>query len=214
MKRDEQYILALDQGTTSSRAIVFDKESRIVSLAQKEYTQIFPKNGWVEHNPQEIWETQSQTAIEALEKANLTAKDIAAIGITNQRETTVCWNRKTGEPVYNAIVWQDRRTSGFCDEIRAKYAELIRAKTGLEVDAYFSASKLNWILETIENARDAAEKGELCFGTIDSWLIWKLTGGELHLTDASNASRTMLFNIHDLSWDAELLEIFNVPRAV
>ncbi|HEX8734506.1 MAG TPA: glycerol kinase GlpK [Pyrinomonadaceae bacterium] len=209
-----KYILALDQGTTSSRAIVFDKESRIVSLAQSEYTQIFPKSGWVEHNPQEIWETQSQTAIEALEKADLTAGDIAAIGITNQRETTVCWNRKTGEPVYNAIVWQDRRTSVFCDEIRAKYADLIRRKTGLEVDAYFSASKLNWILETVESARRLAETGELCFGTIDSWLIWKLTGGELHLTDVSNASRTMLFNIHDLNWDAELLEIFNVPHTV
>lgn len=214
MTKDEKYILALDQGTTSSRAIVFDKESRIVSLAQKEYTQIFPRSGWVEHNPQEIWETQSQTAIEALEKANLTAKDIAAIGITNQRETTVCWNRKTGEPVYSAIVWQDRRTSAFCDEIRAGYSDLIRRKTGLEVDAYFSASKLNWILENIENARDLAEKGELYFGTIDSWLIWKMTGGELHVTDVSNASRTMLFNIHDLNWDEELLEIFNVPRAV
>ncbi|HEY0047646.1 MAG TPA: glycerol kinase GlpK [Pyrinomonadaceae bacterium] len=209
-----KYILALDQGTTSSRAIVFDKESRIVSLSQKEYTQIFPRSGWVEHNPQEIWETQSQTAIEALEKANLTAADIEAIGITNQRETTLCWNRKTGEPVYNAIVWQDRRTSAFCDGIRAKYADLIRAKTGLEVDAYFSASKLNWILETVENARVLAEKGELCFGTIDSWLIWKMTGGELHLTDVSNASRTMLFNIRDLNWDEELLEIFDVPRSI
>ena len=214
MTKDEKYILALDQGTTSSRAIVFDKESRIVSLAQKEYTQIFPQSGWVEHNPHEIWETQSQTAIEALGKANLNAGDIAAIGITNQRETTVCWNRKTGEPIYNAIVWQDRRTSTFCDEIRAKYADLIRGKTGLEVDAYFSVSKLNWILETIGNARDLAEKGELCFGTIDSWLLWKLSGGELHLTDVSNASRTMLFNIHDLNWDDELLEIFNIPRTV
>jgi glycerol kinase len=209
-----KYILALDQGTTSSRAIVFDQESRIVSLAQKEYTQIFPAGGWVEHNPQEIWETQSQTAIRALEKANLSAGDIAAIGITNQRETTVCWNRKTGAPVYNAIVWQDRRTSAFCDAIRAEYADLIRAKTGLEVDAYFSASKLNWILENVAGARNLAETGELCFGTIDSWLIWKMTGGELHLTDVSNASRTMLFNIHDLKWDDELLEIFDIPRAV
>jgi glycerol kinase len=209
-----RYILAFDQGTTSSRSIVFDNESRIVSLAQKEYTQIFPQSGWVEHNPQEIWETQSQTAIEALQKANLTAADIAAIGITNQRETTVCWNRRTGEPVYNAIVWQDRRTSVFCDEIRAHYADLIRRKTGLEVDAYFSASKLNWILEKIGNARSLAETGELCFGTIDSWLIWKLTGGELHLTDASNASRTMLFDIHNLNWDEELLKIFSVPLTV
>lgn len=214
MTNNEKYILALDQGTTSSRAIVFDKESRIVSLAQKEYTQIFPQSGWVEHNPHEIWETQSQTALEALQKANLNTKNIAAIGITNQRETTVCWNRKTGEPVYNAIVWQDRRTSAFCDEIRAEYEDLIRRKTGLETDAYFSASKLNWILETIENARDLAETGELCFGTIDSWLIWKMTGGELHVTDVSNASRTMLFNIHDLNWDDELLEIFKIPRSV
>jgi glycerol kinase len=214
MTNNEKYILALDQGTTSSRAIIFDKESRIVSLAQKEYTQIFPHGGWVEHNPQEIWETQSQTALRALEKANLKSPDIAAIGITNQRETTVCWNRKTGAPVYPAIVWQDRRTSAFCDEIRAEYAGLIRAKTGLEVDAYFSASKLNWILENVAGARDLAEAGGLCFGTIDSWLIWNLTGGELHITDVSNASRTMLFNIHDLKWDAELLEIFRVPPAV
>jgi glycerol kinase len=214
MTNNKKYILALDQGTTSSRAIIFDQESRIVSLAQKEYTQIFPAGGWVEHNPREIWETQSNTAIRALEKANLRAADIAAIGITNQRETTVCWNRKTGEPIYHAIVWQDRRTSAFCDDIRAKYAELIRAKTGLEVDAYFSASKLNWILENVAGARNLAETGELCFGTIDSWLIWKMTGGELHLTDVSNASRTMLFNIHDLKWDERLLEIFDIPRAI
>lgn len=214
MRGNEKYILALDQGTTSSRAIIFDRTSRVVSLAQKEYTQIYPRAGWVEHDPQEIWETQSQTAVEALQKAHLAAEDIAAIGITNQRETTVCWNRKTGEPIYRAIVWQDRRTSSFCDEIRADYGDLIRAKTGLETDAYFSASKLNWILQNVAGARNLAGAGELCFGTIDTWLIWKLTGGELHLTDVSNASRTMLFDIHKLDWDDELLKIFEVPRTV
>jgi glycerol kinase len=208
------YILALDQGTTSSRAIIFDKDSRIISVSQKEYTQIFPRSGWVEHNPLEIWETQSQTALEALQNAALTVQDIAAIGITNQRETTVVWNRKTGEPVYNAIVWQDRRTSGFCDEIRKNYGDLIRQKTGLETDAYFSASKLNWILENVEGVREQAENGELVFGTIDTWLIWKLTSGKAHITDVSNASRTMLFNINTLDWDEELLEIFKIPRAM
>lgn len=208
------YILALDQGTTSSRAIIFDQESRVVSIGQKEFTQIFPRSGWVEHNPHEIWATQVQTALEALEKVGLIARDIAAAGITNQRETTVVWNKKTGEPVYNAIVWQDRRTSAFCDEIRENYAEIIREKTGLEVDAYFSASKLNWILENVEDARRQAENGELLFGTIDSWLIWKLTSGRTHITDVSNASRTMLFNINTLDWDNELLEIFGIPRGV
>jgi glycerol kinase len=208
------YILALDQGTTSSRAIVFDKDSRIASIAQKEFTQIFPRSGWVEHNPQEIWETQRDTAVEALQKADLTAKDIAAVGITNQRETTIVWNRKTGEPVCNAIVWQDRRTSGFCDEIRKSRADLIREKTGLETDAYFSASKIRWILENIPGAREQADGGELCFGTVDTWLIWKLTGGEKYLTDVSNASRTMLFNIKTLHWDEELLEIFDIPRRI
>jgi glycerol kinase len=208
------YILALDQGTTSSRAIIFDKNSRIVSVGQKEYTQIFPRAGWVEHNPSEIWETQIQTAVEALQKADLDAVEIAALGITNQRETTVVWNKKTGEPVYHAIVWQDRRTSAFCDRIRARHADLIREKTGLEVDAYFSASKLNWILENVEGARRQAENDELLFGTIDSWLIWKLTSGKAHVTDVSNASRTMLFNINTLEWDEELLEIFNVPPQI
>ncbi|CAN5323513.1 glycerol kinase GlpK [soil metagenome] len=206
------YILALDQGTTSSRAIIFDKNSKIVSIGQKEYTQIFPNAGWVEHNPFEIWETQTNTAIEALQKANLTANYIAAIGITNQRETTVVWNRKTGEPIYNAIVWQDRRTSAFCEEISKNHSKVIRAKTGLEIDAYFSASKLNWILENVEDARKQAENGELLFGTIDTWLIWKLTSGKAHITDVSNASRTMFFNINDLIWDEELLEIFNIPH--
>ncbi len=208
------YILAFDQGTTSSRAIIFDKDSRIISVSQKEYTQIFPRAGWVEHNPLEIWETQIQTALEALQKAGMTARDIAAIGITNQRETTVVWNKTNGEPVYNAIVWQDRRTSALCDEIRKDYSELIREKTGLEVDAYFSASKLNWVLENVAGVRKQAENGELLFGTIDSWLIWKLTSGKAHITDVSNASRTMLFNIKTLDWDDELLEIFNIPRVV
>ena len=208
------YILALDQGTTSSRAIVFDKDSRIISVSQKEYTQIFPRSGWVEHDPREIWETQSQSAIEALQKADLTAKDIAGIGITNQRETTVVWNKISGEPVYNAIVWQDRRTSAFCDEMRKNYGQLIRRKTGLETDAYFSASKLNWILENVEGVRQQAENGELLFGTIDTWLIWKLTSGKSHITDVSNASRTMLFNINLLDWDEELLEIFKIPRTM
>ncbi len=207
-------ILALDQGTTSSRAIVFDRQSQIISIAQKEFTQIFPNNGWVEHNPREIWESQAQTAIEALQKANLTAKDIVAVGITNQRETTIVWNKKTGEPVCNAIVWQDRRTSAFCDEIRKTHAGLIREKTGLEVDAYFSASKINWILENVPNARKQAEDGKLAFGTIDSWLVWNLTNGKNHLTDVSNASRTMLFNFGTLDWDDELLEIFDVPRQI
>lgn len=208
------YILALDQGTTSSRAIVFDKESQIISVAQKELTQIFPCSGWVEHNPHEIWETQRDTAIAVLKQANLNAKDISAIGITNQRETTIVWNRKTGEPVCNAIVWQDRRTSAFCDEIRKNHGDLIREKTGLETDAYFSASKINWILENIKDAREQAESSELLFGTVDTWLVWKLTYGKAHLTDVSNASRTMLFNIKTLDWDEELLEIFNIPRQI
>ena len=208
------YILAFDQGTTSSRAIIFDAESRIISLSQTEHTQIFPNNGWVEHNPQEIWETQSKVAVEALRNANLTAKDIAAVGITNQRETAVCWNRKTGETIYNAIVWQDRRTSAFCDDICKNYGDMIRGKTGLEVDAYFSASKISWILENVESAKKLAETGDLAFGTIDCWLVWKLTGGAQHLTDVSNASRTMIYNIKTLDWDDELLEIFNIPRSI
>ena len=205
------YIIAFDQGTTSSRTIIFDKDSRIVSVGQKEFKQIFPGAGWVEHDPFEIWETQVETAARALRSAGLNAGDISALGITNQRETTVVWNKATGEVVYNAIVWQDRRTSAFCDEIRRRHAVLIREKTGLEVDAYFSASKLGWILENVEGARRQAENGELLFGTIDTWLIWKLTSGKAHITDVSNASRTMLFNIDTLEWDEELLEIFDVP---
>ncbi|MGI8669644.1 MAG: glycerol kinase GlpK [Aridibacter sp.] len=209
-----KHILALDQGTTSSRAIIFDHSSRIISIAQKEFEQFFPKSGWVEHNPYEIWESQKNTAIEALNKADLNAEDIAAIGITNQRETTLIWDRKKGEPVCNAIVWQDRRTSAFCNSFKEKYGDLVRAKTGLEVDAYFSASKINWILENVAGAREKAENGELCFGTVDTWLVWNLTNGEKHLTDVSNASRTMLFNIHNLDWDDELLEIFDVPQSI
>lgn len=209
-----KYVLALDQGTTGSRSIVFDRESRIVSSSYKEYTQIFPRSGWVEHNPQRIWESQRDTAIEASAKANLSKTDIAAIGITNQRETTIIWNKKTGEPIYNAIVWQDRRTSVYCNQIKNSHADLIRRKTGLEVDAYFSASKINWILENVIDVRNSSQRGELAFGTVDSWLIWNLTGGKRHITDVSNASRTMLFNIHTLRWDDELLEIFNIPREI
>lgn len=208
------YILALDQGTTSSRAIVFDREANAVAAGQKEYTQVFPRAGWVEHDPLEIWDSQISTAVEALEKADLTAGDIAAIGITNQRETTILWNKNTGEPLHNAIVWQDRRTSAFCDEIRARHASLIRQKTGLEVDAYFSASKIRWLLDNMDGARVMAARGELLFGTVDSWLVWKLTAHSRHLTDVSNASRTMLFNIHTLEWDDELLEIFDIPRII
>lgn len=208
------YILSFDQGTTSSRTIIFDSQSRMLALAQKEYTQIYPYSGWVEHNAHEIWQTQIKTAVDALSKAKLQPKDIAALGITNQRETTVIWNKKTGEPIYNAIVWQDRRTSDFCERIKKNYADLIRRKTGLEVDAYFSSSKINWLLENVSGARDSANLEELAFGTIDSWLIWKLTDGEQHITDVSNASRTMLFNIHTLDWDDELLKIFNVPRTL
>lgn len=209
-----KYILAFDQGTTSSRTIIFNAESQIVSLAQKEFKQIFPKSGWVEHDPHEIWETQIETAKLALQKADLSANDIAAAGLTNQRETTIIWNRKTGEAVCNAIVWQDRRTSTYCDEIRRKYGVLIKEKTGLETDAYFSASKINWILENIPNACQMAENGELAFGTVDSWLVWNLTGGEKHLTDVSNASRTMIFNINTLEWDDELLEMFQIPKQI
>lgn len=209
-----KYILAFDQGTTSSRAIFFDRDSRIVGIGQKEHRQIYPQAGWVEHNPSEIWRTQIATATEALRKADLTARDIAAIGITNQRETTIVWNRKTGEPVYNAIVWQDRRTSALCNEIRLDYDDLIREKTGLEVDAYFSGSKIKWILDHVQGARQQADRGELAFGTVDSWLVWKLTNGKLHITDVSNASRTILFNINTLKWDDELLELFNIPRAI
>ncbi|WP_188759175.1 glycerol kinase GlpK [Edaphobacter acidisoli] len=212
---NRQYILALDQGTTSSRAMVIDETGSVVSIKQHPFQQIFPQPGWVEHNPTEIWSSQSGVATEALAEANLTERDIAAIGITNQRETTVLWDRETGEPVYNAIVWQDRRTAEFCDALRTRgEAAMIQAKTGLLPDAYFSASKLNWLLNNVAGARERAEAGKLAFGTVDSWLIWKLTQGRAHVTDATNASRTMLFNIHTLDWDEELLKLFCVPRAV
>lgn len=209
-----RYILALDQGTTSSRAIVFNHESSVVSFQQKEYRQIYPQSGWVEHDPCEIWQSQIETAINALSRANLSNIDIAALGITNQRETTIIWDRKTGEPIYNAIVWQDRRTADMCSEMRASHNNVIRSKTGLEVDAYFSASKIKWLLDNVTGARERAENGELAFGTVDTWLIWKLTSGNLHITDPSNASRTMLFNINTLEWDDELLALFSVPRAI
>lgn len=208
----EQYILALDQGTTSSRAIIFDKKGSIKAVAQKEFAQIFPQPGWVEHDANEIWSTQLGVAAEVISKAGLAAENIAAIGITNQRETTVVWDRNTGKPVYNAIVWQDRRTASFCDELRTKGLDkTVRQKTGLIVDAYFSATKVKWILDNVDGARDKAQKGELCFGTIDSWLIWNLTKGQIHVTDVTNASRTMLCNIHTLQWDDELEKIFDIP---
>jgi glycerol kinase len=207
------YILSLDQGTTSSRAIVFDHSGMPVATAQKEFTQTFPRPGWVEHDPEEIWSTQSGVAIEAITRAGIDSSKIAGIGITNQRETTVVWNRNTGRPVYNAIVWQDRRTSELCDRIKNNgFDKTILKKTGLIVDAYFSATKIKWILDNVAGARASADKGELAFGTIDTWLIWKLTSGKLHVTDVSNASRTMLCNIHTLEWDDELLEIFDIPR--
>jgi glycerol kinase len=211
----DQYILSLDQGTTSSRAIIFDKQGSIISVAQKEFTQIFPQPGWVEHDAGEIWSTQLGVAAEAITKAGLSPENIAAIGITNQRETTVVWERATGKPIYNAIVWQDRRTAGFCDELRSKGSDkIIREKTGLIVDAYFSATKLKWILDNVKGARQKATNGELCFGTIDSWLLWNLTKGKVHATDVSNASRTMLCNIHTLQWDGELQKIFDIPGSM
>ncbi|MCX7845433.1 MAG: glycerol kinase GlpK [Dictyoglomaceae bacterium] len=210
-----KYILALDQGTTSSRAILFDRYGKIVSVSQKEFTQIYPKPGWVEHDPMEILNSQLDVAKEVIEKANIELKNISAIGITNQRETTVVWEKSTGKPVYNAIVWQCRRTAPICDELKNQgLFDTIREKTGLVIDAYFSATKLKWILDNIEGIREKAEKGEVLFGTIDSWLIWNLTKGKVHITDYSNASRTMLFNIHKLDWDDEILNILNIPRAM
>jgi glycerol kinase len=210
-----QYVLALDQGTTSSRAILFDHESAIKGVAQREFEQIFPQPGRVEHDPEEIWSSQISVAVEALSRAELRPRDIAAIGITNQRETTIVWNRETGKPVYNAIVWQDRRTAAFCDQLKADGQEtLIQQRTGLMIDSYFSASKITWILDHVPGMRSLADAWKLAFGTVDSWLIWKLTGGRIHVTDASNASRTMLFNIHTGEWDDELLRIFRVPASM
>jgi glycerol kinase len=211
----EKFILSLDQGTTSSRAIIFGRNGLPVASAQKEFTQHFPKPGWVEHNPEEIWSTQAGVALEAMTKVGIESSDIAAIGITNQRETTVVWNRKTCKPVHNAIVWQDRRTADFCDHLKKEgYAQKILDKTGLIIDAYFSATKVKWILDNVSGARDLAKKGELAFGTVDSWLVWNLTRGKLHVTDVSNASRTMIFNIHTLKWDSELLKIFDIPESM
>jgi len=210
-----KYVMALDQGTTSSRCILFNEKGLIQSVAQKEFTQIYPKAGWVEHDPMEIWSTQISVAVEAMQKLNVKAEDIAAIGITNQRETTVVWDKNTGKPVYNAIVWQCRRTAGFCDELKAEgFDKNIREKTGLIVDAYFSGTKVKWILDNVEGAREEAEKGNLLFGNIDTWLIWNLTKGKVHVTDYSNASRTMLFNIHTLEWDKEILERLNIPASM
>ena len=211
----KKFILALDQGTTSSRAIVFDHNGLPVASAQKEFTQFYPKPGWVEHDPEEIWSTQAGVATEAITKAGLESSNIAAIGITNQRETTVVWNRKTGKPVHNAIVWQDRRTADYCDQLKSEgKSRIILEKTGLIIDAYFSATKVRWILDNVKGARKLAEEGQLAFGTIDSWLVWNLTRGQLHITDVSNASRTMLYNIHSLKWDVELLKIFNIPDSM
>ena len=208
----KQFILALDQGTSSSRALLFDKSGNILAISQKELLQHYPQSGWVEHDSNEIWSSQVSVAAEAMSKINISGEQLAGIGITNQRETTVVWDRKTGEPVYNAIVWQDRRTAFFCDELKNNgLASTIRDKTGLVIDAYFSGTKLKWILDNVPGVRAKAEKGLLAFGTIDSWLVWKLTDGQKHITDASNASRTMLFNIHTLKWDAELLKLMDIP---
>ena len=210
-----RYIMALDQGTTSSRCILYDKQGNMVSVAQKEFTQIYPADGWVEHDAMEIWSTQMGVAQEALLKVGCTYRDIEAIGITNQRETTIVWDRETGEPIYNAIVWQCRRTAGLCDSLMAAgYGEMIRRKTGLLIDAYFSGTKLKWILDNVDGARRRAEEGKLLFGTVETWLIWKMTGGRVHVTDYSNASRTMMFNINTLDWDDEILALLDIPRAM
>jgi glycerol kinase len=211
----DKYILALDQGTTSSRAIIFNHSGAIISVAQEEFKQYFPKPGWVEHDPIEIWSTQSGVAQQAIEKSDFSAENIAAIGITNQRETVLVWDKNTGEPVYNAIVWQDKRTSNYCDELKEQgHAESVREKTGLVVDSYFSGTKVKWILDNVDGAREKANDGDLLMGTIDTWLIWKLTNGEVHVTDVSNASRTLLYNINTMSWDADLLKLLDVPESM
>jgi len=211
----EQFILALDQGTTSSRAIVFDHQGQIKSVAQKEFTQIFPKPGWVEHDPKEIWSSQASVAAESIAKIGINGKNIAAIGITNQRETTIVWDKTTGEPVYNAIVWQDRRTASYCTQLKVNgYEDLVRGKTGLVIDAYFAATKIKWILDNVDGARQKANQGKLAFGTVDSWLVWKFTRGEVHATDITNASRSMLFNVHTEQWDEELMELFDIPYSM
>lgn len=212
---NEKLILALDQGTTSSRAILFNHSGEIKYVSQKDFRQIFPTPGWVEHDPNEIWSSQISVAAEIIAKAGISGLEVAAIGITNQRETTIVWDKESGEPIYNAIVWQDRRTSKYCDELKEQgHAETIKEKTGLVLDAYFSATKLKWILDNVDGAREKAEAGKLCFGTVDTWLVWKLTRGKMFITDVSNASRTMLLNIHTLEWDNDLLELFNIPKAI
>ncbi len=211
----KKYILSLDEGTTSARAILFDKDANVVSLSQYEFTQIYPKPSWVEHNPQEIYSAQYTALTECITKANVNPKDIAAVGITNQRETVIVWDRNTGEPVYNAIVWQCRRTADICDQLKAEgLEEYIANTTGLKIDAYFSGTKIKWILDNVPNAREKAENGDLLFGTVDTWLLWKLSGGKIHITDYTNASRTMLFDIHNLCWDEKLLEILNIPKSM
>ncbi len=213
MNNHEKLILAFDQGTTSSRAILFNRKGEKVATSQKDFKQYFPKPGWVEHDADEIWSTQISVAAEAIAKSGIDGRDVAGIGITNQRETTIVWDRKTSKPIHKAIVWQDRRTSKFCDELREKgHADKIQEKTGLILDAYFSGTKVKWILDHVEGARERAKNGELCFGTIDSWLIWKLSRGRMHMTDVTNASRTMLFNIHDMKWDEDLLKLFDIPK--
>lgn len=215
MTQSKPYLMALDQGTTSSRAIIFDKKGKIVSVAQKDFKQFFPQSGWVEHDPNEIWTSQSSVMIEALVNKSISADQIAAIGITNQRETTLLWDRTTGEAIHKAIVWQDRRTSAYCDELKKKgHSEMIASKTGLIIDAYFSATKIKWMLDNVEGAKEKAEAGELAFGTVDSWIIWRLTRGKTHVTDITNASRTMLYNIHSQEWDQELLALFNIPKSL
>jgi glycerol kinase len=211
----KKYVIALDQGTTSSRTIIFDKEQNIVGVAQKEFTQIYPKQGWVEHDPREIWSSQYGVLNEAMARSGVRADEVAAIGITNQRETTVVWDKNTGEPVYNAIVWQCRRTSNICDDLKAKgLGDYVRENTGLQIDAYFSGTKIKWILDNVEGAREKAEAGDLLFGTIDTWLLWKLTEGKVHATDYTNASRTMIYNIKKLEWDEKLLQELNIPRSM
>ncbi|MDO4401998.1 MAG: glycerol kinase GlpK [Clostridiaceae bacterium] len=211
----KKYIVALDQGTTSSRAIIFDKEQNIIGMSQKEFTQIYPKEGWVEHDPMEIWATEYSVLQEVLAKSNITQEDIAAIGITNQRETTIVWDKNTGKPVYNAIVWQCRRTAHICNELKKQGLEqYVKDTTGLVIDAYFSATKIKWILDNVEGAREKANRGELLFGTVDSWLVWKLTNGKVHITDYTNASRTMLYNIKELKWDEKMLEILDIPKSM
>ena len=214
--REKKYIVALDQGTTSSRAVLFDRNANIIDIAQREFTQIYPKPGWVEHDPMEIWATQSSVLTEVLAKTDVHPDEVAAIGITNQRETTIVWEKETGKPVYNAIVWQCRRTADYCTGLKQneEMVRYIRENTGLVIDPYFSGTKVKWILDNVEGAREKAEKGELLFGTVDTWLVWRMTQGRVHVTDHTNASRTMLYNIRSLEWDQKILDLFGIPRAM